>query len=83
MKGTFGGYGRYDDDPLKVGCPRAKSDMTPCVARDGQLAQTTPHYGVCVGCGENPADLLTALVKEITESLAPPDPNQPGVGSPA
>jgi hypothetical protein len=60
------GYGRYNDDPEHVGCPRAKSDMTPCVARDGHLA--TADDGVCVGCGEHPADLLTALVREVTES---------------
>jgi hypothetical protein len=59
-----GGYGRYNSDPSHVGCPRAKSDMTPCVARDGHTAQDDD--GVCVGCGENPADLLTALVREVT-----------------
>lgn len=58
-------YGRYDDDASRVGCPRAKSDMTPCVARDGELAQADD--GVCVGCGEHPAALLKALVWEVTE----------------
>ncbi len=59
-----GGYGRYDDDPEWIGCPRAKTDMTPCVARDGHVGALDD--GLCVGCGENPADLLSALVKEIT-----------------
>lgn len=59
-----GGYGRYKDDPTHVGCPRAKSDMTPCAARDGRLAD---EAGVCVGCGVNVADALTELVREVTE----------------
>jgi len=52
-----GGYGRYDDDPGHVGCPRAVSDMTPCVARDGQLALTDAPE-VCVGCAHPPGFLL-------------------------
>lgn len=60
------GYGRYADDPGHVGCPRAKSDMTPCVARDGKLA--CADDGVCVACGAHPADLLKELVFEVTKS---------------
>ena len=48
MKGLLG-YGRYDDASEYVGCPRAASDMTPCVARDGDSA--TGDSGECVGCG--------------------------------
>jgi hypothetical protein len=66
MKGILG-YGRYDSDPNYVGCPRAKTDMTPCVARDGRLA--CADNGVCVGCGEHPADLLLALVHEVTKPV--------------
>jgi len=43
-------------------CPHAKSDMTPCVARDGRLAvYFTQERGVpcCVGC-ERSLDLLTS-----------------------
>jgi hypothetical protein len=40
-------------------CPRAKSDMTPCVARDGCLAMY--DNGDCLGCNEN---ILTLLEKE-------------------
>lgn len=58
------GYGRYIDDPEYIGCPRANSD-TPCVARDGRLAAADD--AVCVGCGEHPADLLTALVREVSQ----------------
>ncbi len=64
MKGV-GGYGRYDDDPKQIGCPRAKSDMTPCTARDG--ASAVADDGACVGCGHFPADLLTELVTLVTE----------------
>jgi hypothetical protein len=58
------GYGRYQDDPEHIGCPRAKTDMTPCVARDGHLAEADDRH--CVGCGEWAADLLAALVREVT-----------------
>jgi hypothetical protein len=58
------GYGRYKDDPNHVGCPRAKTDMTPCVARDGHLA--ADDTGLCVGCAAHPANLLTNLVKAVT-----------------
>lgn len=51
------GYGRYPDG--HVGCPRAQSDMTPCVARDGHIALADSQ--VCVGCGAEPATLLTEL----------------------
>src|SRR5690554_3660547 len=44
----------------KIVCPREKSAMTPCVARDGKLA--CADDGVCVGCGEHPADLLAEIV---------------------
>lgn len=58
-------YGRYNDDPEHIGCPRAKSDMTPCVARDGQTAVLDD--GTCVGCWHYPADLLKELVREVTK----------------
>lgn len=45
--------------------------MTPCIARDGELAQEIPKSstvnGSCVGCGASAADLLRALVREVTE----------------
>lgn len=58
------GYGRYDDDPEHIGCPRAKSDMTPCVARDGVNASS---HAQCVGCGADVAGLLVELVRYVTE----------------
>lgn len=58
-----GGYGRYDDDPEHVGCPRARSSDTPCAARDeGAL----DDHGLCVGCDRRPAQLLRELVREVT-----------------
>lgn len=64
MKGPLG-YGRYDSDPDWIGCPRAKTSETPCVARDGDLAAADD--GRCVGCNEVPADLLRDLVREVTK----------------
>ena len=68
MRGPLG-YGRYDDDPQHIGCPRARTDMTPCAARDGQTATT--EDGVCVGCTSHTADLLRDLVRAVTEPMGP------------
>lgn len=57
-------YGTCVADEI-IDCPRAKTWMTPCVARDGQLA--TADDGVCVGCGEHPADLLRDLVRRYVD----------------
>lgn len=43
-------------DRNKVECPREKSFMTPCVARDGRTALADD--GDCVGCGKDPRILL-------------------------
>lgn len=52
MARGIAGYGRYDDQPDLVGCPWAKSDMTPCIARDGNLALSHGRKGPqCAGCG--------------------------------
>ena len=40
-------------------CPREKSDMTPCICRDGDLAMTENKE--CVGCG---ISVFTLLEKE-------------------
>jgi hypothetical protein len=44
-----------------VDCPRARSNMTPCIARDGGNALA--NEGVCVGCGAAPVALLTDLAQ--------------------
>lgn len=73
MSKGIAGYGRYDSDPQWVGCPRARSDMTPCIARDGHLALADDY--LCVGCGERAEGLdglLQALRHEVTgKSPAP------------
>jgi hypothetical protein len=65
MARGLAGYGRYDDDPGHVGCPRARSDMTPCIARDGHLALAGDPPSDCVGCfGFRPRALLAELGRE-------------------
>lgn len=67
---------RTEIKPENLDCPRAKSDMTPCLARDGRTAMTLGGY--CVGCEEHilwlMKDELTknekAVQKEITEKYA-------------
>lgn len=62
-------YGRYDEDPEHIGCPRAMSAMTPCVARDGTTATTLNTNGAfeqCVGCGRDVAGLFAELVHKVT-----------------
>lgn len=71
---TVGGYGRYGDDPEHVGCPRARTDMTPCVARDGHTAMA--DAGDCVGCWQYPTDLLTELRHEASGYTGSPVTNQ-------
>lgn len=68
VKSRFEKYGRYDDAPDQIGCPRAQTDMTPCVARDGSLATGTDRP-TCVGCDVHPAVLLQELVRAVTEPL--------------
>ena len=63
MKGP-GGYCRYDDDPGHVGCPWARSDMTPCIARDGHLALSSGAEPVCVGCSHTPEHQIEDLSQD-------------------
>jgi hypothetical protein len=48
-----------DPIPVHVDCPRARSWMTPCVARDRSPALADDN--VCVGCGHDPRALLADL----------------------
>lgn len=59
MTKGVGGYGRYDDDPNWVGCPRAKTSETPCIARDGRTALGDNFR--CVGCTYTAVAALTEL----------------------
>jgi hypothetical protein len=67
------GYGRYDDDPQHIGCPWAKSDMTPCIARDGNIALTDPGpwAPACVGCGHTVTFLVADLASEHPSARQP------------
>lgn len=49
--------------PHELTCPREKSEMTPCVARDGELAVLA--FGTCVGCNAGVTDLLIEERKKI------------------
>ena len=43
----------------RMKCPYAKSDMTPCVLRDGEIcfAMNELEQPICVGCERTPAQL--------------------------
>jgi hypothetical protein len=42
-------------------CPREKSEMTPCVARDGDSAMTMAGLmPICVGCEASVTELLVS-----------------------
>lgn len=55
----------------EVSCPRARSWMTPCIARDGSAALAEDE---CVGCSERPLNLLLDLAR----SYAPAREGAPG-----
>jgi hypothetical protein len=47
--------------PEQLVCPREKSEMTPCIARDGHLALTDRYDNpVCVGCEHGLNTLMEA-----------------------
>ncbi|MCV7354476.1 hypothetical protein [Mycolicibacterium fluoranthenivorans] len=66
-------YGRYNEDPEHVGCPRAKTSETPCIARDGSTALADDNK--CVGCDKRPSALLKEL--RLAGAIQYPDPPQP------
>lgn len=45
-------YRRTRLKPSELVCPRERSAMTPCVARDGKLAVAMKYHNhpICVGC---------------------------------
>lgn len=61
------GYGRYDADPAHVGCPWARSDRSPCVARDGRLALGGEPARQCAGCGNT----VLYLIRDLADDYAP------------
>ena len=66
MKGPAG-YGRYDDDPARVGCPYARSRRSPCIARDARLALAAPGQTCLQGCAHTPE----FLAEELAEAYDP------------
>ena len=49
-------YKRTGLKPKELVCPREKTEMTPCICRDGNLAML--NNKTCVGCGINVNELL-------------------------
>ena len=61
------GYGRYEDDPQAVGCPRARSPRSRCAARDGRQALDPAPAGedlLCHGCAHGLLELIEELAAE-------------------
>lgn len=60
--------------PGLLQCPREKSEMTPCIARDGEAAAAYGMTGAaCVGCEERVEMLLKAeWAKHVTPPPATP-----------
>jgi hypothetical protein len=54
----------------EIDCPRARTPMTPCIARDGATALADPlrsdprQAPSCVGCNAKPRDLLVDLAEQ-------------------
>lgn len=53
----------------EIDCPRAKTRMTPCIARDGHLA--VADDGKCVGCWVFPFEVLRSLSERIGRPMTP------------
>lgn len=56
----------------KIDCPRARTWMTPCIARDGALALDEDLDGTCIGCGIRPRAALVELAERAGPVEAPP-----------
>ena len=52
-------------------CPYAKSNMTPCVLRDGDICYAVSPAGnpICVGCERSPASLGREPPKDWDKTL--------------
>jgi len=59
-----------------IDCPRAKSAMTPCIARDGRSALADDLR--CVGCNAEPLPLLDDLLAKMggSDLVGLPRPEQ-------
>jgi hypothetical protein len=57
---------------MKKSCPYAKSNMTPCVLRDGPVAfaMDTHDDPICVGCERSPKTLDVPVPKDWAKTVA-------------
>jgi hypothetical protein len=55
-------------DRNEVVCPRERSSMTPCVARDGHTAKSDDYR--CVGCGLPLDDMLDDYAQVVRRYVA-------------
>ena len=54
-----------------ISCPNEKSPDTPCVARDGALAECLIHgRAACVGCEQGVSDLFRDIVRRYVDLAA-------------
>jgi len=75
------GYGRYTDgDSQYVGCPRARTSRSRCLARDGQLAlDFRGDEPACRHCAHDLQDLVEELAAEYPPAAGLPVLDAPEV----
>lgn len=75
------GYGRYDNDPRHVGCPRARTSESPCVARLGREALMyrtgNDPDPLCRHCAHDLQDLVEDLAAEYPPAAGLPVLEEP------
>lgn len=59
----------------ETACPWAKSEMTPCVIKDGQICfalslNNNNDNPICVGCGRSPEQIGVDAPKDWAEQIA-------------
>jgi hypothetical protein len=58
-------------DRNEIDCPRARTAMSPCIARDGHTALDDPHSAPdCVTCGASPGPLIASLAERYPPAAA-------------
>ena len=65
---TIQQYSSHQDG--RLACPHARTECAPCAARDGDTAVSI--VGLCIGCGQSPADLL----KDLANAVAADNPRR-------
>jgi hypothetical protein len=55
----------------EIDCPRARTEMSPCIARDGSAALDDPEFAPdCVTCGAAPGVLIASLAERYPPAAA-------------